>query len=231
MIEPSGYPRSRELNRILAVGQHYWPQHRFYDRQEEMIESVALSRETVVVAGNQLGKDYTAGFIVLTFFLHPWLFFPQEHFWGIDSQRYRGQPSWQVHTRRVVTTSVDGDQLRNLWGEISRFIGSSRVPLSDGRGGPLRINMRDISLAEERVETGQEPLNYLIGRVTATGEGMAGAHAAYNLMVIDEASGSDNQVKEFADGWAKKFLIFGNPNPTENFFRRMVDGGNIKVET
>lgn len=192
-----------------------------------MIDSVARNKETVVVAGNQLGKDYTAGFICLSFFMAPWLYFPLEHFAEIERTRRSGQPDWQVHTRRVVTTSVDGDQLRNLWGEVTRFILSSGIPLTADKGGSLVLNQRDISLAAER-GIAKEPLNYLIGRVSATGEGISGAHAAYNLMVIDEASGSEDAIYDFAQGWAKRFLIFGNPNPTNNFFRRMVDGGDVK---
>jgi len=193
-----------------------------------MIESVALNKETVVTAGNKLGKDYTAGYICVLFFLAPWLFFPRRYFLEVESDRTSpDQPEWQIHTRRIVTTSVDGNQLRNLWGEISRFMLGSKVPLLQSQGGPLVLNQMDISLAAERSE-GKEPLNYLIGRVSSTGEGISGAHAAYNLMVIDEASGSQDAIYEFAQGWAKKFLIFGNPNDTENFFRKMVEEGDIE---
>ena len=212
---------------ILSWYHAYWPHIRFFDKQEETIESVALNHETVVVAGNKLGKDFTAGFICPTFFLTPWLYFPPSYFWQVEKQRQPNQPEWQVHTRRIVTTSVDGKHLVNLWGEIGRWVTTSRIPLLAEQGGPLVLNQMEISLAEERV-VAKEPLNYLIGRVTATGEGLSGAHAAYNLMVVDEASGSDDAVYTFAQGWAKKFLIFGNPNSCENFFRRAVQEGDIE---
>ena len=46
-----------------------WPEVTFYDRQREIIESVRDNEETICVAGNVLGKDFTAGFIALSFFL------------------------------------------------------------------------------------------------------------------------------------------------------------------
>lgn len=200
---------------------------RFYDREQEIIESVALNQETYVVAGNKLGKDYTGGFIAVTFFIAPWLYFPEAKFREIEARRKPGVSEWQEHTRRVVTTSVDGDQLRNLWGEIGRFISTSRIPLNDAQGGLLRVNMRDISLAAERIDTDQEPLNYLIGRVTATGEGISGAHAEYNLLMVDEASGAHDLIYTYGLGWMKKFLAFGNPNECNNFYKRNALAGDL----
>jgi hypothetical protein len=191
----------------------------------EMIEAVIFSHETVVTAGNKLGKDYVAALISLTFFLAPWLYFSEDKFKTIENRR-GDNPEWLFHTRKVVTTSVDGDQLRNLWGEIGRLISSSTYPLSSARGGPLTVNQRDISFKDERFSAGSQPLNYLIGRVTATGEGMAGAHASYSLMVIDEASSASDEIYTFAQGWAEKFLIFGNPNKCQNFFYKAVKGGD-----
>lgn len=224
---PGNGKPSPELARILQHGIERWPEARFYERQREMIESVALNKETLVVAGNKLGKDFAAGFICVTFFEAPWLYFPKSYFLEIERGRKPGQPDWQVHTRRIITTSVDGDQLRNLWGEIARFVVSSKVPLLERWGGPLVLNQRDISLAAERTDA-KEPLNYLIGRVTATGEGLSGAHAAYNMLVIDEASGSDDAVYEFSQGWAKKLLAFGNPNECANFWRKHAQAGDVE---
>jgi len=194
--------------------------------QRSLIQSII----TVVTAGNKLGKDYTAANIALNFFLAPWLFFHPSKFIELEKRRGPEQPVWQVHTRRIVTTSVDGDQLRNLWGEIGRFVNLSKIPIAEEQGGPLTVNMRDISFSDERWGAGSsDPLNYLIGRVTGTGEGISGAHAEYTLMVIDEASGAKNEIYSFAQGWAKKFLIFGNPNPTNNFFREMVKKGTVRA--
>ena len=46
-----------------------WPRVELYDRQRQILESLRDSKETYVVAGNMLGKDYTAGLAVITFFL------------------------------------------------------------------------------------------------------------------------------------------------------------------
>lgn len=226
-----------QFGRLMAMKRMWWPEaaRYMYREEKEICKSVIAADETVVTAGNQLGKDWDAGFITLTFFLAPWLYFDPRKFIALEKRRKemevtlgRAVPQWQVHTRRIVTTSVDGDQLRNLWGEIGRFVSTSMVPIASERGGPLTVNMRDISFTEERWGAGSaDPLNYLIGRVTGTGEGISGAHAEYTLMVIDEASGAKDAIYKFAQPWAKKFLIFGNPNPTNNFFKKMVKGGSI----
>lgn len=218
---------------LLALNKLHWPDLKYAQKHLDVIHSEVENTETVIVAGNKLGKDWGAGLTSIDKFIAPWLFFPIEKFREIESRRKPDEPVWQVHTRRIVTTSVDGDQLRNLWGEISRFIARSKIPLSESQGGPLVVNMRDISLREERGgqgNTGQmEPLNYLIGRVTGTGEGISGAHAAYAFLVIDEASGASNQIYEFGQGWMQKLLVFGNPNDCENFYRDMIRKGDLVI--
>lgn len=228
-----------QFQHLMALKRLWWPGVRFWDKEVEIIRSVQEYKETYLVSANKMGKDYTAGWIVLTFFMAPWLYFPAEVFLRVEERRKREvladsalaeKPHWLWHTRRIVTTSVDGDQLRNLWGEIGRFIQTSKRPISSDHGGPLTVNMRDITFSAERWGAGSaDPLNYLIGRVTATGEGISGAHAEYNMMVIDEASSSSDVIYEFAQGWAKKFLVFGNPNQCENFFKRAVKGGSVRA--
>ena len=53
----------------LKCKQMLWPNISFYDKQKDMILSVRDNKETIVTAGNMLGKDFVAGFIVLWFFL------------------------------------------------------------------------------------------------------------------------------------------------------------------
>jgi hypothetical protein len=124
---------------------------------------------------------------------------------------------------RVITTSVKDDHLRVLWSEISRFIQASVVPLEAHRGGPLVVNHRDIRKAGC-------PVSYLRGMVSERGEGLAGHHAPYTLLVIDEASGVDDVVYTQGCTWAKRVFVFGNPNPTQNFFYRAVQGGDIPAK-
>jgi hypothetical protein len=124
---------------------------------------------------------------------------------------------------------VKDDHLRVLWGEISRFVQTGRHPLTHKTAGPLLVNHRDI----RRVGPDGKlcPVSYLRGMVSERGEGMAGHHAAHTLLVIDEASGVDDLVYTQGDTWARKKLIFGNPNPCENFFKRAVKGGDLPAKT
>src|SRR5690606_6374611 len=90
-----------------------WPHVTFYDKQKENIYSVIQNVETVVPAGNELGKDFVAGFIALYYFI------------------FRDPVT-------VVTTSVADDHLRVLWGEIEDFIRSAAFPIDYKDGGGLR---------------------------------------------------------------------------------------------
>lgn len=186
----------------LSLGQVkklYWPNVRFYDKQWEIIHSVEQNDVTVVPAGNKLGKDFVTGFICLAAFL-----------------------AWDEV--RIITTSVKDDHLRVLWGEIGRFVDTAEFPLRVEEGGPLIVNHREI----RKVRNGQkDTISYLLGMVSKKGEGMAGHHAKHTLLVGDEASGLDDHVMEFAEGWMKKGLLIGNPHPCNNFFRRLVDKGDV----
>lgn len=197
------------LDDPLLLKEVCWPDVTFYDKQVEMIYSTWENYETHVVAGNMLGKDFTAGYICLTYFIvHPEV--------------------------RVITTSVKDDHLRVLWGEIMRFVQTSRIPLvkEGGNSGILHLNHRDIrkyKLAHNGSVT-LDPISYLRGMVSEKGEGMAGHHAQYTLGVMDEASGIDNTVYTQMGTWAKRILAFGNPNDCQNFFREAVKGGDILAD-
>lgn len=223
-VPPSVFNR---LSNPLGFKTVMWPDVVFYDKQEETVLSIRDSVETVVIAGKQLGKDFVAAYICLSFFLHPQMYFDPEYVRQVDSRRKPGVNPFDVHTRRIVTTSVAADHLGVLWGEMSRFIRSCRIPLLAKRGGPLIVNHLDIRLEYEK-ET-KEPLNYLRGFVYDNPEKMSGHHAAYTLFVGDEASGLSNECKDRADGWAKRSLIFGNAEDCNNFFKDMVKGGDVPL--
>ena len=193
---------------VLSMKGDLWPDVWFYKKQVEVIDSTFTCPETYVVAGNQLGKDFVAAFIVVAAFL-------------ICLGR--------KITCRIVTTSVAEHHLKGLWGEISRFVTSARRPLLyDSLKNPsavLVMNYQEIRRAEER--EAKNPLNYLVGRVSQKDEGLAGHHAEFTMFVGDEASGLDDAAYEAAQGWAKHMLIFGNPNPTRNFFYRAVKAGDL----
>lgn len=186
----------------------YWPTVRFYEKQIEIIRSSVTAAETHVTAGNKLGKDYVSGFIALACFL---------------VCQAKGLSC------RIVTTSVAEHHLKVLWGEIGRFLttaSSARLgePILVTQGGSLVIaNYQEVRRLEER--DAKNPLNYLVGRVSEHGEGLAGHHADFTLALADEASGLDNQSYEMFQGWAKHILFIGNPNPCANRFRQAVKEG------
>lgn len=188
--------------------------------------SVRESDCTVVPAGNMLGKDYVAGYVALSFFVAPWLYFEGEYVREVEGRRSLLNPS--PHTVRVVTTSVKDDHLRVLWGEIGRFLTTCKVELREDRGGVLLVRHRDIKkLAEPVKERKRCEVSYLLGQVSERGEGMAGHHAAYTLIIGDEASGLDDTVFTQAETWAKRQLYIGNPNPCQNYFRKWVAQGDL----
>lgn len=191
-----------------------WPHFSFYKEQRDIIYSVVENSETFVVAGNQLGKDFIAAFIILWFFL-------------------------SHKTARVITTSVKDDHLRVLWGEVGRYIQEAKYPLlavrkkdkmlgySQKSGGPLWVNHRDI---RKYVGGRLCPISYIRGMVSERGEGLQGHHAENTLCVIDEGSAIEDQVYDMVTTWAKRILVIGNPLPPTggaNFFYNAVKRGDI----
>jgi hypothetical protein len=183
-----------------------WPNITFYDKQREIIYSVVHNDETFVPAGHMLGKDFVAAFVALWFFL-------------------------SRLPCRVVTTSADYPQLEAvLWGEIRRFVQTAAFPL-EAPAGPLVVNHLHIRKVINGTVDG---LSYLVGRVSAKGEGMQGHHIAEvgdkiprTLWIADEASGVDDLGYKAADTWARRKLVIGNPYPCTNFFRTGVKGGDL----
>jgi hypothetical protein len=178
----------------------FWPDVAFYSKQLEIIESVRANDCTVVHAAMGMGKDFVAGFIALWFFL-------------------------AHHPVRIVTTSVKEDHLRILWGEILRFIDTAAVPLKVDKGGPLIVKEKELRKTVDGLVC---KISYVRGMVSKKGEGMAGHHAPHTLFIGDEASGIDDATVDPVEGWAKKQLLFGNPNPCNNFFRRYCREGDLE---
>lgn len=182
-----------------------WPHVKFYKQQQEMIYSVANNDETIVPAGNMLGKDFTAAFIVI----------------------------WYFVTRRpcrIVTTSAKDDHLRVLWGEINRFIDTAAFPLRIDQGGPLRVNHHQLLWEYEGKRC---PLSYVAGMVAsdATLAAMQGHHVPdvgdgipRTLFISDESSAVPDEYWMMARTWAKRMFAIGNTWPCENFFKHAVLG-------
>lgn len=171
-----------------------WPSVAFYRQQRDIIYSVRDNRETVVPAGNGLGKDFVSAFIALWFFC---------------SRR----------PARVVTTSVKYDQLNDvLWGEIRRFLDTCKVKLpityNHLHVKQVRNDGRDVPLCElvgQVVNKGESLLGRHLPR-----------DIPRTLAIFDEASGIDSAAYESVDTWAHRILIIGNPYPCSNFFYKAV---------
>ncbi len=214
----------------LMLQRLLWPDVMFYGKQRDIIYSIRDSVETYVPAGNMLGKDYVGGFIALSFFLCPMVYFSPQHVASVE--RLRGPHNQFPHFRRVLTTSVKADHLRVLWAEIGRFVTGSALPLTDDKGGPLTVLHQEIRLASEGRVNGKNLQSYLLAQVTnERGEGMAGHHAPYTLCIADEASGVGDKVYEMQQGWAKRLLAIGNPNPCNNFFFRGIEAGDLAARS
>lgn len=180
-----------------------WPDIRLYDKQVQIIESVEENEETVVPAGNGLGKDFVAGLIALSFFC-------------------RRRPC------RVVTTSVKHDQLNDvLWGEIRALIERAAVKL------PIQFNHLRIRQTRSdgsfvpKTELVGQVVNQgeaLLGRHLPRFDGFP-----HTMCIFDEASGIGTAVFESSDTWAHRKLIIGNPYPCRNYFFNAVKGGDIKM--
>lgn len=198
----------------LKLKDHLWPHVYFYREQRRIIYSVWENDETYVPAANVMGKDFVGGFICLAFFL-------------------------TRNPVRIVTTSAKDDHLRVLWGEIGRYIQTSKYPLDHRQGGPLIVNHQDI---RKLLPNGQKcSISYLIGMVASkdTMAAMQGHHATPDnvedandgiprtLFVSDESSSVPNEYKTMANTWAKRHYIFGNTWPCENFWKQGVQGGDV----
>lgn len=214
------------VNDPIRFAKAMWPRVEFYNKQREIIYSVRNADETLVTAGNMLGKDFVTGFVALSFFLRPQMYFDPEYVREVESRRSADNP--HPHTVRIITTSAAEKHLMVLWGEIGRFATTARYPVLARRGGPLVINSMEIRYAHEA--EAKVPLSYLVGKVSAKREGMSGHHAAYTLAIADESSGVDDEAYDEMTRWCKRFLGIGNPNPCNNFFYRGVKKGDKRYD-
>ncbi len=179
-----------------------WPDMLLYDKQIEIIKSVEENDETVVVAGNQLGKDFITGFIVLWFYC-------------------------SRSPCHIITSSAGQTQLKSvLWGEIRNFIQSSVIPL------PLKVNDLALSYIKEdgTIEPKSYVLGIVTNTPeNMQGHHLARGPNAQprTLAIFDEASGIADEYSNAAETWAHRKLVIGNPLPCNNFFFNAVEQGDI----
>ncbi len=189
----------------IEFGKKHWPDVQFYKQQREIIYSVRDNVETDVIAGNMLGKDFVAGFIVLWFFL-------------------------TRHPCRIITTSAKEDHLRVLWAEIEGFIRTSKYPLLVADGGPLILTQR---VLRKNVCGEICPRSYVVGRVASQDSmaAMQGHHVAdlgdgvpRTMFLPDECSSVPHAYYLMARTWFQRMLAIGNPWPCDNWFKWAVHG-------
>lgn len=183
-----------------------WPHLSIYPKQEEILYSVKENDETLVHAGNMLGKDFITGLIALWFFC---------------SRR----------PCRVITSSSGESQLKSvLWGEMRRFISTSRFRL------PIVYTHMFIRQSIDQ-HGNTEPRSYIQGIVTNDPENLQGHHLELGpggeprtLAICDEASSIEDIYYNAMDTWSHRKLIIGNPLPCANFFFNGVKKGSIARE-
>ena len=160
-----------------------WPQYKLWYKQAEIIRSVWENRETFVYAGNELGKDFTAGAIIVMTFL-------------------------MFDECRIVATSVSDRQLAVLWGETQRFIYDSAVPLTVDEGGFWVVNHHHVyKYRKGKVDT----ISYIKFMVAGKGETLEGHHANdMTLAVIDEACHDSETDVLTNEGWKRFSSLTGN---------------------
>lgn len=205
-LSPGNFKEVKLLRLIEAL----WPKYRLSREQRMMVRSVEENTETIVPAGNQLGKDFITALIILVFFL----------------------------TRKpckILITSANEKHLNVLRTEMARHMSNSLVPLTLDKGGPLRVTQDMITREENGIK---DTLSYIQFAVYSPNkpDAMAGHHAhpedleeaklgvPHSLAVADEASSVDNDCFNKLKSWCRRLLIIGNPYPCENYFKHAVKG-------
>lgn len=182
-----------------------WPDVRFYEKQRQIVYSFRDNDETIVPAGNKLGKDFVAAFLVVWFFM-------------------------TRHPCRIVTTSAKDQHLAVLWGEIMNFINTSRIPLNAKAGGPLVCTHQNI---KKLINGRLCDLSYVKGMVTGphNTESLQGHHIAQQndgiprtAMFVDESSASPEEADTMTKSWRNRFFGFGNTWACDNWFRHAIEG-------
>lgn len=176
-----------------------WPHITFYDKQLEIVYSLRDNDETIVPAGNMLGKDFISAFCALWFFL-------------------------SRSPCKVLTTSVDYTQLKSvLWGEIRRFTQTSAVTLPILENDLLIRQVINGQIEPRSFLIGRvaDRGEGMLGQHLERGPN----NEASTLALFDEASAIDNDNKEATETWSHKSLVIGNCYPCTNFFYSGVRGG------
>lgn len=185
--------------------QTIWPSVKIYDKQAEILYSLRDNDETLVYAGNQLGKDFISALAVIWFFI-------------------------SRSPCRIITSSAGQTQLRSvLWGEMNNFLLMAKYPL------PILFNdlLLRKELLHGGLEP-KSYVRGIVTNTPENLQGHHLARGRNNqprtLAVFDEASGISDEFKDATDTWAHRTLIIGNPLPCTNFFFRGAKRGDVEKD-
>jgi hypothetical protein len=198
--------RFKEVNPLQLI-KEMWPDYKLSREQKMMVVSVWRNVETIVPAGNQLGKDFISALIILVFFL----------------------------TRspcRIVVTSANDNHLDVIRTEINQHIANARIPLTYDKGGPLRVTQEQIT--RDDANDKKSYIKFMVASLDRT-DALAGHHAyprdpyeaehvPHTLAVVDEASSVRDVFIDKLRSWCRRLLIIGNPYPCDNYFKHAVKG-------
>jgi hypothetical protein len=186
----------------LAFQQVCWPNMVLYDKQVEILRSVQNNVDTIVRAGNKLGKDFIAGFVLVWFFC-------------------------SRSPCRIIVTSASESQLRGvLWGEMNNFIHTSvyQLPIE-----VLNTEAYQINKAGEREPKSYIKAIVPDDPETMTGHHLdKGPHGEpRTLFMADEASSLNSMNYDMAVTWRHVSLLIGNPLDCQNQFRKFSREGDL----
>lgn len=197
-----------------------WPDYRIYNKQRDTLYSLRDNDETIVRAGNMLGKDFIGAACVLWF------------------------ASSRLPHRVITSSSGEGQLVSVLWGEMRRLLQASKYKLPfemthlclryvqpDGTYEP-RSYVKGITtnvienLQGHHLERGRKEL---LDTLRMTGEIDIGGSKEFprTLIFFDECSSIQDEFYDAATTWAHRVLMTGNPLPCANHFYRASKKGDV----
>lgn len=173
-----------------------WPEKSLYDKQAQLLLSVRDNKQTYSHAAHGMGKSHIAGIAAL---------------WWFCSR----SPA------KVVAISSSEKQLKNvLFSEIRKLLDTSKIKL------PLDVTDLLVRKINPNPDSSEQysPGEYIQGQVANKVESFQGHHLPNDrprvLLIIEEASGVDDEFKTAGGTWAHHQLIIGNALNAVNFFYR-----------
>lgn len=166
----------------------------FWSRQREMSESVVKYRKTIIYSGNMIGKDFWVGRLV---------------WWWLLTR-----PGSLVMITGPSQTSLGSITWKEVRQAIPRWLGTDIQSVS------ARLS-QGVKTSPQIVDLG--PGWQAMGLSTTTVERFSGHHNNHLLVVIDEASGLEPEIRDSIESLGYERLVaIGNPIRAEGPFIDMI---------